>query len=54
MKMKNIYRLGTLALFGTALSACSFLDTDPQIIPAENYTPPRPNSSTVWRVSTAR
>ena len=37
MKMKNIYRLGTLALFGTALSACSFLDTDPQIIPAENY-----------------
>ncbi len=37
MKMKNIYRLGTLMLFGTALSACTFLDTDPQIIPGEGY-----------------
>ena len=37
MKMKNIYRLGTLMLLGTALSACTFLDTDPQIIPGEGY-----------------
>ncbi len=37
MKIKNIYRLGSLALLGTALSACTFLDTDPQIIPGEGY-----------------
>ena len=37
MKIKNIYRLGSLALLGTVLSACTFLDTDPQIIPGENY-----------------
>ena len=37
MKIKNIYRLGSLALLGTALSACTFLDTDPQIIPSEGY-----------------
>ena len=37
MKIKNIYRLGALMMFGTALSACTFLDTDPQIIPGEGY-----------------
>ena len=37
MKIKNIYRLGSLALLGTALSACTFLDTDPQIIPSDSY-----------------
>ncbi len=37
MKIKNIYRLGSLALLGTALSACTFLDTDPQIIPSDGY-----------------
>lgn len=37
MKMKNIYKWGSLVLFGTALSACSFLDTDPQIIPSDGY-----------------
>lgn len=37
MKIKNIYKLGSLALLGTALSACTFLDTDPQIIPSDSY-----------------
>lgn len=37
MKIKRIYRLGTLALLAAAFSACSFLDTDPQIIPDEGY-----------------
>lgn len=37
MKMKNIYKLGTLALLGAAFSACTFLDTDPQIIPSDGY-----------------
>lgn len=39
MKMKNIYKLGTLILLGAACSACTFLDTEPQIIPSKgNYT----------------
>lgn len=39
MKMKNIYKLGTLALLGTVLTACTFLDTEPQIIPSDGcYT----------------
>ena len=33
MKIKSILKLGTLALLTAALPACSFLDTDPQIIP---------------------
>lgn len=37
MKMKSIYKLGTLTLLGVALSACTFLDTEPQIIPGEGY-----------------
>ncbi len=37
MKIKNIYKLGSLALLGTALSACTFLDTDPQVIGSEGY-----------------
>ncbi len=37
MKMKHIYRLGTLMALGTVLSACTFLDTDPQIIPSGGY-----------------
>lgn len=37
MKIKNICKLGSLALIGTALSACSFLDTDPQVIPGDGY-----------------
>lgn len=37
MKIKNIYKLGSLALLGTALSACTFLDTDPQVITADGY-----------------
>ena len=32
MKIKSILKLGTLALLTAALPACSFLDTDPQII----------------------
>lgn len=39
MKMKNIYKLGSLILLGAACSACTFLDTEPQIIPSKgNYT----------------
>ena len=39
MKMKNIYKLGTLILLGAACSACTFLDTEPQIIPSDGcYT----------------
>lgn len=39
MKMKNIYKLGTLILLGAACSACTFLDTEPQIIPSKGcYT----------------
>ena len=39
MKMKNIYKLGTLILLGAACSACTFLDTEPQIIPSKgSYT----------------
>ena len=45
MKIKSILKLGTLALLTAALPACSFLDTDPQIIPDDG--------STVWRASTA-
>ena len=37
MKMKNIYKLGTLILLGAACSACTFLDTEPQIIPSKGY-----------------
>ncbi len=37
MKIKSILKLGTLALLTAALPACSFLDTDPQIIPGEGY-----------------
>lgn len=37
MKIKSILKLGTLALFTAALPACSFLDTDPQIIPDDGY-----------------
>lgn len=37
MKMKNIYKLGTLILLGAACSACTFLDTEPQIIPGKGY-----------------
>ena len=37
MKMKNIYKLGTLILLGDACSACTFLDTEPQIIPSKGY-----------------
>ncbi len=40
MKIKNIYKLGSLALLGTALSACTFLDTDPQVIGSEGYYTP--------------
>lgn len=39
MKMKNIYKLGSLILLGAACSACTFLDTEPQIIPSKgSYT----------------
>lgn len=39
MKMKNIYKLGSLILLGAACSACTFLDTEPQIIPSDGcYT----------------
>ena len=38
MKIKSILKLGTLALLTAALPACSFLDTDPQIIPCLLYT----------------
>ncbi len=37
MKMKNIYKLGSLILLGAACSACTFLDTEPQIIPSKGY-----------------
>lgn len=37
MKIKSILKLGTLALLTAALPACSFLDTDPQIIPDDGY-----------------
>ena len=37
MKIKSILKLGTLALVTAALPACSFLDTDPQIIPDDGY-----------------
>lgn len=37
MKIKSILKLGTLALLSAALPACSFLDTDPQIIPDDGY-----------------
>ena len=37
MKIKSILKLGTLALLTAALPACSFLDTDPQIIPDDCY-----------------
>lgn len=37
MKIKSILKLGTLALLTAALPACSFLDTDPQIIPFDGY-----------------
>ena len=37
MKIKSIMKLGTLALLTAALPACSFLDTDPQIIPDDGY-----------------
>ncbi len=37
MKIKHIYRLGVLATALVALSACSFLDTEPQIIDDEGY-----------------
>lgn len=37
MKIKSILKLGTLALLTAALPACSFLDTNPQIIPDDGY-----------------
>lgn len=37
MKTKHILRLSALALAGTALTACSFLDMDPHVIPDEGY-----------------
>ena len=37
MKIKSILKLGTLALLTAALPACSFLDTDPEIIPDDGY-----------------
>lgn len=37
MKIKSILKLGTLALLTAALPACSFLDTDPQIISDNGY-----------------
>ena len=37
MKIKSILKLGTLALLTAALPACSFLDTDPQIIRDDGY-----------------
>lgn len=37
MKIKSILKLRTLALLTAALPACSFLDTDPQIIPDDGY-----------------
>jgi len=37
MKIKSILKLGTLALLTAALPACSFLDTDPQIITDDGY-----------------
>ena len=37
MKIKSILKLGTLALLTAALPACSFLDTDPQLIPDAGY-----------------
>ena len=37
MKLKSIYKLGTLMLLGTTLPACTFLDTEPQVIPGEGY-----------------
>ena len=37
MKMKNIYKLGTLILLGAACSACTFLDTEPHKKPSLNH-----------------